>query len=108
MSVIEVVFRGSKFSISCDDVERTRSVAVELSNKAAEIAAAYKGGITDLRALFLAAMMLQDEVSDLKKQISSLQYQQASVADERHNMALTVDKVSEYIGGITEIVKENL
>lgn len=108
MSVIEVNFRGSKFSLSCDNVEKTQTIAKELNDKAAEIAAVYKGGITDLRALFLTAMIMQDEITTLRKQLeSSLEHGQSSSVDKQ-NMAISLDKVSQYINGLTELVESNV
>jgi|GEM_PF-5657690 len=108
MSVIEVNFRGSKFSLHCNDAQKAQAIAQALETRAAEITNAYKGGITDLRALFLTAMIMQDEIVTLQQKLEATQHTSQTQSSDKQSMATSFDKVSQYITSLTELVESNI
>ena len=55
MSIIEVNFLRSKFSLKSDDVELAKNLCLALDEKAKVIMDAHANGISDFKALFLVA-----------------------------------------------------
>jgi cell division protein ZapA (FtsZ GTPase activity inhibitor) len=106
MSIVEVNFRHSKFSLNCDNPSKIEEVASILNERAENIAKNYPAGITDLRALFLTAMMLQDEIIELRNEIGN--FPKSDNTDKDNFMAVAFEKVSEYISGITQVIESNV
>lgn len=107
MSVIEVSFRGTKFSLNCNDAERAQLIADSLNESAAGVVSPYQNGITDLRALFLTAMILQDKVLTLEDRLKTLEKNEVASGDHV-DMATTLDKISQYIVDLTAFVESSV
>ena len=100
MSVIEVNFLNTRFSLNCDDVELVKNTAAHLDANAKNMVAAYPNGISDLKALFLTAMLLQDKLLNAESALVN------GKPDDSQAMATVLDRVSNYVTDLANLIEK--
>lgn len=101
MGIVNLKFRNHTIQVECNNEERVRSLSDKLKAKVEGMN--HLRGATDTKLIYLVALMLEDEIDSLKKDLAETKSQ---LEDEfEHNNQIlsdTLNYVAEYLENIAD------
>ena len=95
---IEIKFGKSVVEVVCDDEEKIRSLAGKINKSMDELRQSNQK-ISDAKLAFLTALMLQDEIEQVRSQLATAQNVKEGMVS-RETFIKTLNSISEYIENV--------
>ena len=118
MPVLEIEINGRTHQIACDDGQEThvRTLAGEIDEQVRDMAESMGGQVSDSTLLLLTAMMLGDEVNEMKalnhklklqaeNQAQSFEQGKAQAIERR--VAEILSEITEDVDGLTKSIEQS-
>ena len=101
MGIVNLKFRNHNIQFECDNEERVTTLSERLKEKI-ESFSNIKGA-TDTKLMFLVALMLEDEVDNLSKELEQTKVQLDEESESNNDVLCdTLNYVAEYLENIAE------
>jgi cell division protein ZapA len=100
MAQVDIQIGGRQYELACRDgeEEHLRSIARMLDRKAADVSQSM-GGLNEARHLLLAALLLADELNDVRN--ATVDNRLAATAPD-HELASTVERLAERMESLAQ------
>lgn len=98
MADVEVVVSGRRYKLSCRDGEEDHLRAlVRIVDKKAEQITSALGEMTEARTLLLSALLIADELNDVRGAASAAKNETAGEADVDPAYAVAIERIAERV-----------
>ncbi|AIF80890.1 hypothetical protein I862_01635 [endosymbiont of Acanthamoeba sp. UWC8] len=101
MGIVNLKFRNHNIQFECDNEERVITLSERLKKKIENFSNIK--GATDTKLMFLVALMLEDEVDNLSKELEQTKVQLDEESESNNDVLCdTLNYVAEYLENIAE------
>ncbi|MHC0449511.1 MULTISPECIES: cell division protein ZapA [unclassified Candidatus Lariskella] len=109
MSKVTVQFGSGVLDVHCEDPNRVKYLANKINERIAALKSDIKN-VNDSRALFLAALIMQDEIETLKsgeENAQSLMSEKGDLASYNEHLLEIIDDIANYLEEIANNIQTN-
>lgn len=101
MAVVNITINGRVYDIACDDtqVSRVQALGREVDGHAQHLLSTV-GNVSDSRLLVMVGLLLADELSEARDQLSKLGAEVTAAAEGDARLAKLMDSLAQRIEGI--------